>query len=134
MPCYRGQGAAAEGAELEEESREERERTREAAGIGLEEAARLMHKTQQHALDLKEQAREEQKKLAHERRLTFKQKARFEGKQSQSWGAGARYLVAYLRSGAAGKEETRPRDAGRRPQLHRGGKACRTKFWLLLWI
>ena len=59
-----------------EESREERERTREAGGSGVEDAARLMRKAQQHALELQEQAREEQRKLAHERRLTFKQKAR----------------------------------------------------------
>ncbi|KAK9822371.1 hypothetical protein WJX81_003134 [Elliptochloris bilobata] len=69
-----GQGDADKAAEVEEESRAERERTREAAGSGLEDAARLMRKAQQQALELKEQAREEQRKLAHERRLTFKQK------------------------------------------------------------
>ncbi len=35
-----------------------------------------MRRAQQQALELREQAREEQRKLAHERRLTFKQKAR----------------------------------------------------------
>ncbi len=72
----RGAGEAAKAAEPEEESREERERTRDAAGGGAEDAARLMRRAQQQALELREQAREEQRKLAHERRLTFKQKAR----------------------------------------------------------
>lgn len=67
-------GKAQKGEEVEEETLEERQRTREAATTGAEQGATLAMRGAAHSAKLREEAREERQRLQAEKQLTYNQK------------------------------------------------------------